>query len=646
MTTALNPENKETWSSRTSFLLAAIGATVGFGNVWRFPAVLHEDGGGAFFFPYLLALIFIGLPLLLHEIATGQHLRKSDVAISGYFSKHFRGVGLASIFCGFCVLCYYVPLIAWCFRVYFESFGPLRVQWSYITGSRTAFYIFEDILGMVTLEEYMKPSKFVIGNIVYLFFTWAIVGSCIAFGVQWTGRMAHFTMGLPLVTLFFLLIRSVTLPGASDGISNYIGSWDWSVLASRPDVWSTAVSQIFFGLGITFGIMTAFGSRCEKNAPAFENSVIIATSNSMFSFLSGFCIFALMGCLAKVEEDFTVKAGPAFLLGAYPASLSTIPLGLHWFRFVFFNFILLGLNSAFAMLQAIVWAIEETTFNTLSRTQLVAVFCTIGFLFGLLYSTDAALHFVDVVDFYLNFIVLFLGFCKAFSAGWMYGIQRQIKILGYNLVYTYILATFGAVSMASLVWFGVGGDSTMLGFISLLTIYGTGMFYCYFRLRKLQMPEEGHTIKTLSVELIMGNVLDLRAELQSSVGYIPYLWAVLMKHVVPQVLLALLINLVFARNDGQWEFGHYGDYRLWPFQTFGLICVVITMLIVGIGLVQARLYDGFVGDLKSMSHAESFEMVKTEQGQDNGTDYMDMTEIEKGDHFPAAETDPPVMVLT
>ncbi len=395
--------------------------------------------------------------------------------------------------------------------------------------------------------------------------------------------------------------------------------------------------------------MTAFGSRCEKGAPAFENSLIIATSNSMFSFISGLCIFGLLGYLSHLEGNVTLDAGPAFLFGAYPAALSKVPLGLHLMRFLFLNFILLGLNSAFAMVEVIVLAIQDSIYNTLSKAQVTVIICTVGFLCGLVYTTDTALHFLDVVNFYLNFIVLFLGFCKAFSAGWMYGIQKQIKLLGYNLVYTYLLSTFGSVSLASLVWFGVGGNTVVLGFVCFFTMYGMGIGYCYYRLDRLQMPDEGHTIKTLSEELIMGNILDLKAELEGSVGYIPYAWALLMKHAIPQILLTLLFNLAFARTEGgKWDFGHYGDYRLWPFQSVGLVCVILVVLIIAVGLVQARLFDGVAGDLKSLSHTDSFEMVKKEED----TDYVNMTEIENGTQYPgeqsqtAEEAESPILVLT
>lgn len=177
--------SRQIWSSRTTFLLTAIGATVGFGSVWRFPAQVHgtikeqfqnrggrvlsngwfgllahiqltcscclllllfsstEYGGGVFFFPCLLALFLIGIPLLVLELAVGQHIQNSDVASCGYLSKHFRGVGLATIVGGFCVVSYIVPLISWCIRILFGTLSsyPAR-SWSWGRVNQLAWMTF------------------------------------------------------------------------------------------------------------------------------------------------------------------------------------------------------------------------------------------------------------------------------------------------------------------------------------------------------------------------------------------------------------------------------------------------------------------------------------------------------------------------
>jgi SNF family Na+-dependent transporter len=231
--------------------VAAVGAAVGFGNVWRFPALVYQYGGGAFFLPYILALVFIGIPLLVQEIAMGQHLQSNDVAVSGYFHKTFKGVGVGSILCGLFVSMYYVPLVSWCIRAFFESFGRMRDDWQEISGTDATQYFFHEVIGTYTLDEDRRPTRIVPLSVFYLALTWIIVGCCLGFGLKWTGRVAYVTMGLPCFLMLILLIRALTLPGASDGIHAYIGEWDLSVLFKKPDIWSAAVAQIFFSLGIS-----------------------------------------------------------------------------------------------------------------------------------------------------------------------------------------------------------------------------------------------------------------------------------------------------------------------------------------------------------------------------------------------------------
>jgi len=98
---------RDRWGSRAAFYLAAIGSAVGFGNVWRFPALAKDYGGGAFFIPYLLALFVVGLPLLILEISLGQMLQTGNVGVFGRFHARFRGVGMGSVCCAYMLVVYY-----------------------------------------------------------------------------------------------------------------------------------------------------------------------------------------------------------------------------------------------------------------------------------------------------------------------------------------------------------------------------------------------------------------------------------------------------------------------------------------------------------------------------------------------------------
>ena len=190
-------------------------------------------------------------------------MQSGDVGVFGSINKRCRGVGLSAVICGFIVTSYYVPLLSWVVRSFFETFGKMAGNWVDVSGADAGDYFFNDIVGMDTLDDDLKPTRVVWENFFYLVLSWCCIGLCIAFGIKWTGRIAYFTMGLPILLLLVFFVRAVTLENASEGIKSYIGKWDMSVLSEQPEVWSTAVSQIFFSLGTTFGIMTAFGSHKE-----------------------------------------------------------------------------------------------------------------------------------------------------------------------------------------------------------------------------------------------------------------------------------------------------------------------------------------------------------------------------------------------
>jgi SNF family Na+-dependent transporter len=505
-----------------------------------------------------LALLLVGFPLLLLEIALGQHLQTADIGVFGSISKRCRGVGISAVACGFIVSSYYVPLISWVLRSFCETFGKMAGNWEDVTGADAEDYFFNDIVGMYTLGDDMKPTRLVPKNVFYLTLSWVCVGSCVAFGVKWTGRIAYFTMGFPILLLFIFFIRAVTLENASEGIQSYIGEWDMSILLEQPEVWSTAVSQIFFSLGTTFGIMTAFGSHCPQNSPATENAAVIAGANSFFSFISGFAVFGSLGYLKQYEGaddmDDVVTAGPALLFGAYPAVLSTLPGGIYWVRLLYFNLLLLGIDSAFALTESVLAVIKDSTIGkTISQKLCVGATIGCGIVMGIIYTTDAGIIFLDVIDFYINFIMILIGFSKAFSAGWVYGIQEQIDTFGQNIVYGFICTTFGSVLVASFCWFKL--QSALTGFIALFVLYGFGMTTCYKALKELKLHDsessntdptkENITTWDILYDLYMGNVLELKSELESSVGYIPKVWPFLLKHFIPHVLLILFINLAW-----------------------------------------------------------------------------------------------------
>jgi len=117
---------RQTWMSRNTFLLAAIGSAVGLGNFWRFPSLVNKFGGAGFLIPYFMALILCGIPMLLLEIGLGQKFQKGDIGVFGGIHPKLAGIGAASIWSGYVITWYYNVILGWAIRYFFESFkSPL-----------------------------------------------------------------------------------------------------------------------------------------------------------------------------------------------------------------------------------------------------------------------------------------------------------------------------------------------------------------------------------------------------------------------------------------------------------------------------------------------------------------------------------------
>lgn len=556
-----------------AFYFAAVGSAVGFGNVWRFPTLAFSYGGGAFFIPYLLALFLIGIPILFLEIALGQWVQRGDVSVFAVFHKRMRGVGLTSIVCGFITLTYYSMLIAWTVRALFES-GLDSAPWQDEASNSTiaAGYFTDTITGLGSVQKDMNPTKLIGTNVGYALLVQTIIFFCIAFGLKTTGTITFITMGFPIVLLFVFLIAGCSLEGSGKGIEAYIGEWDISTL--KGDAWSTAVSQIFFSLSVTFGVMTAYGSHMPRNEPAFMNSCVIAIANSMFSFIAGFAVFAAVGNEAfRTNTAITdIKSGgPSLVFGTWPSVLSKLPGGIHWVRLLFIFLLLLGIDSAFSFQEALITCVRDVTrFKNASKWKIALSIALVNWLLSFLYATDSGLLFLDTIDFYINFLMLLVGFLESFALGWIYDIENQIEKFGKIAVFSYMFANFGSVLFACAFWFGLNDHAVWAGFVALIS------FYCLFMIVPIYLLKS----EKLLMDLAFGNVLTFKKKVEPVIQYVPVAWCFLIKQIIPHVLLFLFVNLAQTKTDkGQSKFGHYEGYPFAPYQILGILTFCFALFI-------------------------------------------------------------------
>ena len=406
---------RERWTSRTIFLFAAIGSAVGLGNIWRFPYLAYEYGGGAFLIPYLLALFIIGIPLMILEFAIGQKLQRGAVDAFKTINHRLSGIGVGAILAGFIVVIYYAAVIAWSLLFFVNSFNS-PLPW--IEDAKG--YFFNNVLGI-------SESVNVIGGVSLpllfaLLAVWIMIYLSVRKGVKSVGKVVLVTMPLPIILLAILFIRGITLPGALEGIVYYLKP-DFSALFDT-EIWLAAISQIFFTLSLGFGIMIAYASFNKETQDVSGDAYITSITNSLISLFAGFVVFSVIGYMATVNSlgiEEVATSGPGLAFVVFPQALALMPLS--WFFAILFFLMLftLGIDSAFSLIEAVNTAIKDR-YPKVSKNKIAIAVCVVSFILGVIFVTGAGLYFLDIVDhFVTNYTLVAIGIFECLAIGWIYG---------------------------------------------------------------------------------------------------------------------------------------------------------------------------------------------------------------------------------
>jgi len=309
-----------------------------------------------------------------------------------------------------------------------------------------------------------------------------------------------------------------------------------------------------------------------------------------------------------VNVDDVAVSGPSLLFGAYPIVFATLPGMIVWVRLLFFTLFLLGIDSAFAGVDAVVTVTADSVPGAkLSKMKIVSGWCFLGFAIGLLYATDAGFRFLDVFDFYINFLVILVGLFECLAVGWVVGLEKQCEKLGSKTMVAYMFTTFGSIIAACGVWFGT--FSTWGGFVTWFLLYLFGMSVTTLMLKKtreLQSKESQLTWKEMYYTLYFKNVQDYVEVIKKKVGYLPFIWGVTIKHVIPPALIVVFVlGAVASNEDGAPVFGHYGGYVVWPYQVLGVLTFCFTAIVILVGVAAPDLYNWtFITQVDDISSKE------------------------------------------
>lgn len=450
------------WGGKIEFILTCIGYAVGLGNVWRFPYLLYRSGGGAFMIPFVIMLIIIGIPLFFLELCFGQFASLGPLAIWNV-SPIMKGLGFAMVFTNLCIALYYNVIISWCLYYLFasmtdvlpwescdhywntplcrttEEFSNMTANDTITIGNET---ISRNLLKSPSEEYYynkvlqMSDDVGNTGTIIWqlaltLFLCWLIVFFVLIKGIGSLGKVVYVTSIFPYILLTIMLIRGVTLEGASLGIEFYLIP-DWSKL-SDPKVWSDAATQIFYALSTCTGGLIAMASYNQFKNNTLRDSLIVPIVNVLTSFYAGFVIFSVLGYMAHkkgVSVAEVAADGPGLVFVVYPEGLATMPVAPLWSILFFIMMMMLGLSSMFSMIECFFSGFMDEYPHILRKTYLHTVIfriigCSCFYLISLPMVTKGGFYIFTLFDAYSGgFPLLIVGLFELITITYIYGYKN------------------------------------------------------------------------------------------------------------------------------------------------------------------------------------------------------------------------------
>jgi NSS family neurotransmitter:Na+ symporter len=403
---------REQWGTRSGFVLAAVGSAIGLGNIWRFPYMAYDNGGGAFLIPYFFALLTAGIPIIILEFGVGHKYRGSSPLTFFNIFKKWEWLGWWQALIAFVINIYYVVIIAWAFNYALLAFN---LGW----GQGPEKFFFQDFLALSSGP--MEPGTIVrpvfFAGVAMWLITWIVLFSGVKRGIELANKIF---MPLLFILVLIMLVRAVTLEGAAEGI-NWLFKPDFGAVLDYK-VWTAAYGQIFFTLSVCFAIMIAYSSYLPEKSDIANNGMITAFINCGFSLLAGIMVFGVLGYMAEkqgvgLQEVVSQGVGMAFV--TIPEAINLLPAA-KFFGFLFFmSLVFAGLSSLISISEACCSSLIDK-FGW-GRKPTASIFCLVSFLFSLIFMTQGGLFALDITDHFINnFGIVFAGLVEVIFLSWFF----------------------------------------------------------------------------------------------------------------------------------------------------------------------------------------------------------------------------------
>ena len=386
---------RATFGSKIGVILATVGCAVGLGNIWRFPYMLGENGGAAFLLVYISCILFLGIPVMITEFFIGRYSRKNA---AGAFKVMAPGtkwsvIGYNGVAAAFLILGYYAVVSGWTLEYIVQAFSG-SLEGKNATDFADEFTAFS--------TGVFRP---ILWTVVFIALTHIIIVSGVKEGIE---RASKVMMPMLFLILIALCVRSITLPGASEGLT-FLFNPDFSKIDSS--VVLSAMGQAFFSLSIGMGCLITYASYFGKQTNLQTTALQVTILDTLVAVLAGVMIFP-----AVFSFGIEPTTGPELVFITLPNVFEQLPFGNIW-SFVFFVLLALAALTSTISLHEVSTAYVHEEYH-ISRKKaaiivsvgvtIVGILCSLSM--GLLKSyTLFGLNFFNLLDFVTAKIMLPLG---------------------------------------------------------------------------------------------------------------------------------------------------------------------------------------------------------------------------------------------
>ncbi|MBI2079286.1 sodium-dependent transporter [Candidatus Micrarchaeota archaeon] len=317
---------REHWSSRITFILAAIGSAVGVGNIWRFPYLVGENGGGNFVFPYIVLILIFGLSALLLEFIAGSSIKKTALAAFKSLNKKYYYFTFIPLIINFIIFSYYIVVTGWTLFYLLNGLFQLTPNFTDFLASNEPFFYTVAVAILLYLTLHLKVRE----------------------GLEIVNK---YLTPLLFVCILILLVNSIYIFNFDKALSFYL-NFNLSQAISPTNL-IAVISQIIFSIGVGYGIMFTYASYSE-NKNIFSSTLAVVLADTLIALLAGLVVFSIV-----FSTNIDPASGPTLVFVTLPSAFSHFAFGNMLMPIFFFLLFSAAFTSALSMNELLITNMED-----------------------------------------------------------------------------------------------------------------------------------------------------------------------------------------------------------------------------------------------------------------------------------------------